>query len=69
MILAVALGFHKARQLELALPYAETAATKLNTPAAHLNLGDLLLTLAESQSDPRTGEPRSSVRSPNMTWC
>jgi cellulose synthase operon protein C len=51
MNLAVAIGFHKARQFELALPYAETAATKLGTPAAHLNLGDLLLTLAESQSD------------------
>ncbi len=51
MILAVAIGFHKARQLELACPYAATAATKLNTPAAHLNYGDILLTLAESQSD------------------
>ena len=51
MILALAVGFHKARQLELALPYAEAAAAKLNTPAAHLNYGDLLLTLAESQSD------------------
>jgi tetratricopeptide (TPR) repeat protein len=52
MILAVAIGFHKARRLELALPYAKVAATKLGTSAAHLNLGDLLLTRAESQSDP-----------------
>ena len=51
MTLAVAIGFHKARQLELACPYALTAATKLNTPAAHLNYGDVLLTLAESHSD------------------
>ena len=52
MILAVAVGFHKARRLELALPWAKDAATKLDTPAAHLNLGDVLLSLAESQPDP-----------------
>jgi tetratricopeptide (TPR) repeat protein len=51
MILALAVGFHKARQLELALPYAEAAAKKLDAPAAHLNLGDILLTIAEGQSD------------------
>jgi cellulose synthase operon protein C len=51
MTLAVAIGFHKARQLELACPYAKTAAAKLNTPAAHLNYGDILLTIAESHSD------------------
>jgi tetratricopeptide (TPR) repeat protein len=52
MILALSIGFHKAGQLELALPYAQDAAAKLDTPAAHLNLGDLLLAIAESQSDP-----------------
>ena len=51
MTLAVAIGFHKARQLELACPYAKTAAAKLNTPAAHLTYGDVLLTLAESHPD------------------
>ena len=51
MILALAVGFHRARQFELAFPYAETAAAKLDTPAAHLNFGDLLLAIAESQSD------------------
>ena len=51
MSLAVAVGFHKAQQLETALPYAEAAATKLNTPPAHINLGDLLLSIAESQPD------------------
>jgi tetratricopeptide (TPR) repeat protein len=51
MTLAVAIGFHKTRQLELACPYALAAATKLNTPAAHLNYGDVLLTIAESHSD------------------
>ena len=51
LILGAAIGFHKARQYELAIPYAEAAATKLDTPAAHLNHGDLLLTIAESQAD------------------
>lgn len=47
--LAIAIGFHKALQLDLALPYAETAATKLDSPQAHLNLGDLLLSIAEAR--------------------
>jgi tetratricopeptide (TPR) repeat protein len=51
MILAMAIGFHRAGQLELALPLAREAADKLDTPAAHLNFGDLLLAIAESQSD------------------
>src|SRR5262249_53205783 len=46
MILGLAVGFHRARRLELAFPYAEAAATKLHTPAAHLNFGDLLLAAA-----------------------
>jgi tetratricopeptide (TPR) repeat protein len=54
LILALAVGFHKAGQLELALPYAQDAAAKLDAPAAHLSFGDLLLTIAESQSDPST---------------
>ncbi len=52
MILAVAIGFHRAGQLDLALPLARDAAAKLDSPAAHLNFGDLLLAIAESQSDP-----------------
>jgi predicted Zn-dependent protease len=51
LILALAIGFHKTGQLELAFPHAEAAAAKLNSPAAHLNFGDLLLTFAEKQSD------------------
>ena len=51
LILGAAVGFHKARQFEPALPYAQAAAAKLNTAAAHLNYGDLLLTIAESQTD------------------
>ena len=49
MSLEVAVGFHKAQQLETALPYAQAAATMLDSPAAHINLGDLLLSIAESQ--------------------
>ncbi len=55
-MLAAAVGFHKAGQLDLALPLSERAATLLDNPVAHLNLGDLLLSLAESQPD-RTGPP------------
>jgi tetratricopeptide (TPR) repeat protein len=51
MSMAVAVGFHKAQQLEMALPFAQAAAAKLNTPAAHINLGDLLLSIAESEPD------------------
>jgi predicted Zn-dependent protease len=51
LILALAIGFHRARQLALALPYAEAAAAKLDTVTAQLSLGDLLLSIAESQSD------------------
>jgi tetratricopeptide (TPR) repeat protein len=49
--LAVAMGFHKAGQHDLAVPYASAAATKLNAPAAHLNYGDVLLTVAEHETD------------------
>ena len=51
MTLALAVGFHKAGQFDLALPLSEKAATTLNTPVAHLNHGDLLLSVAESKSD------------------
>ncbi len=47
--LALAIGFHKALQLELALPYAQAAAARLGSPQAHLNLGDLWLSIAESR--------------------
>jgi cellulose synthase operon protein C len=51
MILAVAIGFNRVRRLDLALSYAEAAAAKLGTPTAHLNLGDVLLSVAESEPD------------------
>ncbi len=68
MVLALAIGFNRARQLDLAAPYAEAAATKLNTPASHLNYGDLLLTLAENQGDKAPRGRASSGPSSNTTW-
>ncbi len=57
LILAVAVGYHKARRLELALPLAEKAAEMLDSPVAHLNLGDLLLSMAESQPETDKARP------------
>ena len=54
-ILAVSNGFSRAGQIDLALPWAEMAAAKLDSPAARLNLGDLLLTQSEAQVDPDKG--------------
>lgn len=51
MMLAIAVGYHKAGQFALALPWAEKAASKLDAPLVHLNYGDLLLSLAESLDD------------------
>jgi tetratricopeptide (TPR) repeat protein len=56
-MLAAAAGLHKAGQLELALPLAQAAATKLDSPAAHLGLGDLWLSMAESQTDRAAARP------------
>ena len=50
-MLALAIGFHKAGAFQQALPWAEKAAEKLDTPAVHLNYGDLLLSLAEDSKD------------------
>lgn len=58
LILAAAVGYHKAQRLDLALPLAEKAAEMLDSPVAHLNLGDLLLSLAESQPDPEQARSR-----------
>ena len=51
LMLAAAVGFHKAGQLQVALPWAERAAAKLDAPNVHLNFGDLLLSLAEQTKD------------------
>src|SRR5262249_50666521 len=41
MSLAVAVAFHKVQALQDALPFALAAAKMLDTPPAHINLGDL----------------------------
>jgi len=48
MILAASVGFHKVGQFDLAEPLAEQAASKLDSPGAHLNYGDLLMAIAET---------------------
>ncbi len=45
------LAFTRPSNSDVALPYAEAAAAKLNTLPAHINLGDLLLSIAESKPD------------------
>ncbi|MGO9811460.1 MAG: tetratricopeptide repeat protein, partial [Isosphaeraceae bacterium] len=57
LVLAAGVGYHKAGQLDLALPLSEKATALLDNSVAHLNLGDLLLSLAESQADPRLARP------------
>jgi len=49
--LALAVGFHKARQFADALPWAEKASALLDQPAVHLNHGDLLLSMADASAD------------------
>ena len=48
---AISSGFSKANQPELALPWAEQAAATQKSIPAHLGLGDLLLTMSETQTD------------------
>jgi tetratricopeptide (TPR) repeat protein len=57
LILAAGAGFHKAGQLSLALPLSEKAVAMLDSTVAHMNLGDLLLSLAESQHDRGAARP------------
>jgi predicted Zn-dependent protease len=52
--LALALGFHQSGQHDLALPWAEKAAAKLDRPVVHLTFGDILLAKAEATSEPST---------------
>jgi tetratricopeptide (TPR) repeat protein len=58
LILAVGVGFHKAGQLALALPHSIKAAETLNTVVARLNLGDLFLSMAESEKAPEKARPQ-----------
>ncbi len=57
LTLAIASGFQRARQYARALPLARTAAQKLDTPPAHLALGELLLTIAESNDSGDASKP------------
>ena len=52
LTLAVAVGFHKARQLELAETWIAKAAAKLDDAILHLHYGDILLSLAEREGVP-----------------
>ena len=45
--LAVAVGFEKAGQIDLALNYVEKASKKFDSPVLHLNHGDMYLAKAE----------------------
>ncbi|HEY2158588.1 MAG TPA: tetratricopeptide repeat protein, partial [Isosphaeraceae bacterium] len=49
MAAAAAIGFHRAGELDAALPWGEKAAKLSDAQGIHLNFGDLLLTLAESR--------------------
>jgi tetratricopeptide (TPR) repeat protein len=56
LLLAIAIGFHKAGQPDLALPWAESAAAKLDRPIVRLACGDILLAKAESTTDTATAK-------------
>jgi tetratricopeptide (TPR) repeat protein len=51
LALAVALGFHRAGQLDRALTWIDKAAAQLDTWVLHMNYGDLLLARGESIAD------------------
>lgn len=58
LMLAIAVGYHKAGQLNAALPWAKKAASKLDdVPLVHLNYGDLLLSIAEKTKDAAEAKP------------
>ncbi len=46
--LAIAIGYHKGGQTDLALPWAEKAAGQSPSPVVHLTFGDILLAEGES---------------------
>lgn len=55
--LSLALGFYRAGQIELGLPWARKAIELAPVPPAHLTYGDMLLTQAEQMSDPAKARP------------
>ncbi len=52
--LALAVGFQKANRADLALPWAEKAASKIDQPVVHLTYGDVLLAEGEATTEPAT---------------
>ncbi|HEU5115417.1 MAG TPA: tetratricopeptide repeat protein, partial [Isosphaeraceae bacterium] len=52
--LALAVGFQKANRADLALPWAEKAASKIDQPVVHLTYGDVLLAQGEATTEPAT---------------
>jgi predicted Zn-dependent protease len=58
--LALAVGFHKAGQPDLALPWAEKACRLLDRPMVRLTLGDILL--AKAEADPASASSREWFR-------
>ncbi len=50
--LALAVGFQRAGRIDLAIPWAEKAAARIDQPIVHLTYGDLLLAQAESTTEP-----------------
>ncbi len=46
--LALAVGFSRSGQVDLALPWAEKAAQKIDRPIVHMTCGDILLAKAEA---------------------
>jgi tetratricopeptide (TPR) repeat protein len=45
--LALAIGFQRAQQLEMSIPWARKAVERIQTPAVHQTCGDILLARAE----------------------
>lgn len=51
LMLALAVGYHKAGRLDQARSWAEKASAKLDAPVVHLNYGDILLSIAEARDE------------------
>ncbi len=56
LLLALAVGYHKAGQLVEARVWAEKAAARLDSPIVHLNYGDILLSIAESKREDQAAD-------------
>ncbi len=58
--LALAVGFQSAGRTDLALPWAEKAAEKIDQPVVHLTYGDILMAKGEATTAP--GDARKSFQ-------